>query len=846
MPDLSVTLARLSNHDVTLIDVELGPASSEDHDVDIYPLLARDLADNSTVRTITIQELGPTDDDGIPTLAQTFKTMNSLKELTLKEIGLSSDDVDALASVLPEIPSLERLNLCSNGLGDDSAAILSSVLGKCPNLRVVELGGNQISDTGALALSDVLSSMSDRLISFSIGSLLGKEQGFMKNISSLENLSTLDLSGNKNGSSFANALAVALPSLSLSCLKLGDTGIGPRGAKVLLPVISRDKNMDLRELYLGGCRLGFFGTKTIAAVGLPLGLEVLDLSNNDIGDDAAWQMTTSLSCLKRLKSLDLSSNVGFGDDAVAEIGRLLPSLQNLSSLNLSNNKGLGDAGVEVLAESLVSTLALRVLNLSYTKVGDAGASALGRVLAAESCHLVKLLLGNCQIGEDGGNDLMDALDENKSLVALDLSGNGISVSRMSILDMLLKHRKPAAIPTSAATSSTSITPEKLRARSIEATTPLSPDQQTTAGSPETNTKVRMDPNALKACQDLVERSKSTSATPAEVIPSEFAVYCTKAFDPRSLLTYGAFGDLYACSEGAEEETNQSYAIRRIVLCEAGVMQEIRLRVLGDIASLKQSAPPNFVPMVAYSTENVAGEQEYCFLYNLVSSNISLKELLADEAKRHQMTWTNRVKIMRDIASAVSFLHTGGAQTKKITCIRPCFHGDVKSSNIFVDEATFTSKLLDCGLSRLVATDRTKFKRGDVVFGSRSYRCPRYERGSKYTNSSDIFSLGICFAEIIGGVLQGHVDGKSDQVHDYYYQYVLERKITLDRSAGPIGKNAAGALCRLALACMSSEPEKRPPASAVLEMLDEFASMIKHSPSSTDGGDEGIELVGGDE
>jgi len=85
------------------------------------------------------------------------------------------------------------------------------------------------------------------------------------------------------------------------------------------------------------------------------------------------------------------------------------------------------------------------------------------------------------------------------------------------------------------------------------------------------------------------------------------------------------------------------------------MQEIRLRVLGDIASLKQSAPPNFVPMVAYSTEKVAGEQEYCFLYNLGSGNISLKELLADEAKRHQMTWTIRVKIMRDVASAVSFL-----------------------------------------------------------------------------------------------------------------------------------------------------------------------------------------------
>ena len=111
MPDLSATLARLSNHDATLTNVQLGPTSESDDDVDIYPLLARFLINNSTVRAVAIQELGPTDDDGIPTLVQTFKTMGSLKELTLKKIGLSAEDVKALASVLPEIPALERLIL---------------------------------------------------------------------------------------------------------------------------------------------------------------------------------------------------------------------------------------------------------------------------------------------------------------------------------------------------------------------------------------------------------------------------------------------------------------------------------------------------------------------------------------------------------------------------------------------------------------------------------------------------------------------------------------------------------------------------------------------------------------
>ena len=836
MPDLSATLARLSNHDATLTNVQLGPTSESDDDVDIYPLLARFLINNSTVRAVEIQELGPTDDDGIPTLVQTFKTMGSLKELTLKKIGLSAEDVKALASVLPEIPALERLNLCSNGLGDDSATILSTVLGKCPNLSVLDLGGNLITDTGALALSEMLMSLGDRLISLSIGSLLGKEaHGFMKNLSSLEHLSTLDLSGNKNGSAFAHALAASLPSLSVSCLNLGGTGIGPRGAKALIPALARDTNMDLRELDLGGCRLGFFGTKSIAAFGLPLGLEELNLSKNDIGDDGAWQLTNSLSNLNRLKVLDLSSNAGFGDDAVAEIGRLLPSMQNLNSLNLSKNKGICDAGVEILAESLGSTPALEVLDLSETNVADAGASALGRALRVESCHLVRLMLGDCKIGEDGANDIMDALDDNKTLLTLAMEGNGISSSRMSILDMLLKHRKPATVSATAALSGTTITPEKLRAQITEAATSASPD-------PDTKAIMSIDLNSVKKNRNLIEKSSSTPTSPAEVISSDFAAYCTKAFNPRNLLNHGAFGDLFGCSDAIEErKESHEYAMRQIMLGDAGVMKEIRHRVLDDIASLKQSNPPNFVPMVAYSIENVAGKEECCFLYNLGSNNISLNELLADEGKRQQMTWPIRVQIMRDIASAVNFLHNGGEQMKKI---RPCFHGDIKSSNIFVDEETFTAKLVDSGLSRLVATDRNKFKRGDVVFGSRSYRCPRYERGAKYTIKSDIFSLGVCFAEVIGGVLQGSVDAKSDKVHDYYYQYVLEKKITLDGSAGPIGKNVAGALCRLALACMSNEPEKRPPASAILKILDEFAAMTKHSPSTFAEGD--VDGNGGDE
>ena len=833
---------RLSQHDAALLDVAFSDDYDEDDDddIDIYPLLAKSIVNNDIVQSIVINGRGPCDDDGIASLAKALPTLGSLKNLTLRGVGLSTEDVRVISTVLPDL-RLEKLDLKGNGLDDSGVQSLASVLSDCRNLLVVELGDNSISDDGGIALAEVIPNL-DQLVCLSLGNLLGKDgiRTVLQAVSSLEHLSTLDLSGNnKHGADLANLLASVLPSLSsLRCLNLNDARIGPRGTKVLVTALSRTK--DLKELYMSGCRMGFFGTKAIGAVGLPLGLTWLDISNNAIGDDGVWQLTSSLAMLKNLTRLNLSSNE-MGDDAATEIARLLPMLEQLQHLDLSKNRDIGDAGVEVISEALPYTPNLKTLVLASNSIRDTGAVALGRVLG-RSCNLDRLELGKNSVGNDGAiglakgiktntvlthldlkenvigdegaGEFLEHLDINKSLLTLDLAGNTVSSSRMLILDMLLKqHRKkmPAAR-------------DEVSAGEDHPVGFLSSPKQGFNNSAVVSLHQEIDPDRIIECRNLIEHAIHDKSA-VKVFP-EFASLCTNNFNTRNLLSYGAFGDLFDGSDTLDslnKENKQTYAVRRLLLGSAGVLTDIRVRVLDELATLKEIGHPCIMPFIAYSTE--ANDTRCCFFYDIKSYE-ALSEYIDDEDKRRQMTWSFRIKILKDVIGAVNFLHTagasgsGGGHSQK-NKMRPSFHGDIKSSNIVIDD-NYSAKLVDCGLSRLLATDRDRFQRGDVVFGTRGYRCPRYERGWKYTAESDIFSIGIVSAEIIGGKLQNHVDSSSQKnPYDFYYRCVFEKKFILDPLGGPVDKNAAGALCQMALACMNSEPGRRPSASALLKMLDRF-------------------------
>jgi Ran GTPase-activating protein (RanGAP) involved in mRNA processing and transport len=182
-------------------------------------------------------------------------------------------------------------------------------------------------------------------------------------------------------------------------------------------------------------------------------IKVLDISGNDFNDiDSARLLRDLVRCNKTITTLDLSGN-HFGRvlGAVECIGDGLGSNSTLLKIDLSQCR-LRDDDVSTLAQKLVSQnktlqkLALGWNSITSTGVGmlletmeqnnnsitdldlqrnqyigDEGASLLARSLGNNALpNLTRLSLSSCGIGDDGFIALVSALEQNTSLLHLDL------------------------------------------------------------------------------------------------------------------------------------------------------------------------------------------------------------------------------------------------------------------------------------------------------------------------------------------------------------------------------------------------------------------------------------------
>lgn len=667
--------------------------------------------------------------------------------------------------------------------------------------------------------------------SLSIENAVGLGDEIASAVSSMSGLSKLYLRNVGLSAGGARKLAGSSAWSQLRLLDLRDNPkkLGPRGIQPIVDKLSLAK--DLQELNLSNCRMGHFGAKAIGSVNLPSSLKTLDLSHNGIGNDGAWKLAPVLDSLVNLESLLLSKNQ-IGDDGASEIGHHLPSNLKLlvmrgndigdvgadaiaaavanskiAELMLANNN-IGSAGAIALAQVVAQSSCLQELDLNENEVGDDGAAALAKSLMVPSdddkeeskaSSLTILRLKDNQIGDAGAGAFVEHLDQNRKLTVLDLVGNdGISAARYTILDMIMKHRTP-------------------RRSSVGGGGVLTPPT-----SPLRNDK--SNDTILTEGRQALDRSTSH---PVEVSFS-YLELCTENFDLVEVVSYGEFGELFEAND-----CGTRYLVRRIVFGSTGDNKDARDRALDElrvrcvilhsrvlmnarVVSLPRSLTQvlkrhdNFLSLKAYSRDATID----CLVYDCDEMS-SLDRCIASNEKRKEMTWKIRLQILCGITNALDFLHNGGRRSR--------FHGDVKSANVFLT-CDYNAQLIDCGVAQLVAADKARFRNGDVVFGSRGYRCPRYERGSrKYTPESDVFSLGIVMAELCTGCLQNNTDEATGERHDFYYDYIVDKKRELqkdsDELAGQFDDKALATVCKIALSCMASEPVRRPGTSSIVRLVD---------------------------
>ena len=363
---------------------------------------------------------------------------SNLKELTLGVNRIGDEGAVSIGSNITWT-NLEVLQLSKNEIGDAGAsAIGSNAVWK--NLKQLLLGGNNISDKGA--------------------TIIGSNETW-------NNLEILTLDENHIGDPGAVAIAKNitwgnLKSLSLNTNKIGDEGIlslsqntvwtelevlkvynnpfknesslhqafsgEPWGnLKIFLPSVSsalRDfldsikSEKSLTEVRL--CSKALNDDDAIILASripriLPLTLEVLVLSQNNIGDKGASLIGVN-DAWWNLRKLDLSANK-ISDAGVEAIGKN-GTWDSLQELSLAHNQ-FGNQGVISIEKTLTFRNLIK-LDLSANRIGDEGANILG--LNVRWIYLEELYLQENEIGDQGAK----AIGGNKAwkkLVKLEIHSN---------------------------------------------------------------------------------------------------------------------------------------------------------------------------------------------------------------------------------------------------------------------------------------------------------------------------------------------------------------------------------------------------------------------------------------
>ncbi|XP_058092395.1 probable serine/threonine-protein kinase PBL21 [Magnolia sinica] len=178
-----------------------------------------------------------------------------------------------------------------------------------------------------------------------------------------------------------------------------------------------------------------------------------------------------------------------------------------------------------------------------------------------------------------------------------------------------------------------------------------------------------------------------------------------------------------------------------------------------------------------------------------------------------LSWDIRVKIMRDCALALRFLHS-----YPDGCI---VHRDIKLTNILLTE-DMDPKLSDFGLAKMLGMDETR------VFtdakGSIGYMDPEYMTNGKLTSASDVYGFGIITLQILSGKQVFELDRDArDNLTRTAKEVQMQKRPLSDfedpRMEGNYNAADFESILYIAVLCVANSSKGRPTINVVFEEMD---------------------------
>ena len=196
--------------------------------------------------------------------------------------------------------------------------------------------------------------------------------------------------------------------------------------------------------------------------------------------------------------------------------------------------------------------------------------------------------------------------------------------------------------------------------------------------------------------------------------------------------------------------------------------------------------PNLVDVYDFATDS-NGRPYYVM-------ELAAGETLGQRLANGPLLLSQGLDIIINIADAVAAVHEAGY-----------LHRDIKAENVLLasDGRRVVAKLIDFGIARPIAPDPERRYEGMV--GTPRSMAPEQISQDEVDERTDIWALGVLFYEILTGEMPFPIGSSTRE----------DLVAVLTEPPRPLPLDVTGDIRAIVGACLSKEPEERPPSAAVL-------------------------------
>ncbi|KAB2064460.1 hypothetical protein ES319_A09G020900v1 [Gossypium barbadense] len=271
------------------------------------------------------------------------------------------------------------------------------------------------------------------------------------------------------------------------------------------------------------------------------------------------------------------------------------------------------------------------------------------------------------------------------------------------------------------------------------------------------------------------------------IAFEDIIEATNDFDIRYCIGTGGYGSVYR----AQLPSGKIVALKKLHRKEAEVLAFDK-SFKNEAKILSEIRYKNIVKLHGFCLHN-----RCMFLIYEYMARGSLFCVLAYDNEAMELDWIKRVKIIKDTACALSYLHHD--------CHPPIVHRDISSNNILLN-SNLEACVSDFGTARLIDPDSSN---QTMLVGTYGYIAPELAYTMVVTEKCDVYSFGVLALETLMGKhpCELLVSLSASFSKNIMLSDILDPRLSLP-SDRRVAKDIVFA-ATVAFACLRSNPKFRP-------------------------------------